>query len=179
MVIDTLFAILMVMAIFKGLKNGVVVAVFSFIAIFIGLAAAIKCSALVAGWLSNSTSVDSRWLPILSFIIIMVGVMLLVRLGAKLIEKTLTVTMLGWANRLGGVLLYAVLYTTILSVLLFYAKQIGILKEEALSKSIVYPYIQNWGPKGIEIFASVLPFLKNSFAELEQFFGSVAEKAKT
>lgn len=178
MVIDSLFAVLMVFALFKGWKNGLIVAVFSFISIFIGLAAAVKCSALVAGWLSKSTTVDAKWLPFLSFIVVMIGVILLVRLGAKLIEKTLTVAMLGWANRLGGILLYAVLYTSIFSVILFYAKQIGLLKPEAVSASVIYPYIQNWGPKAIEYFGVVMPFLKDSFTELEQFFGKVAAQAK-
>lgn len=178
MVVDTIFAVIIIMAIFKGFKNGLVVAVFSFIAIFVGLAAAVKCSAVAAQWLSDSTNISARWLPILAFILVMAVVVLLVRLGAKLIEKSLTVVMLGWANRLGGIILYAVLYTTVFSVLLFYAKQIHILKDTSIAKSVVYPYIAGWGPKGIEVFSAVLPFLKNSFAELESFFAGVADKAK-
>ena len=51
MVIDIILLILLAFAIIKGYRNGFVVAIFSFLAIVIGLAAAMKLSTWVAGWL--------------------------------------------------------------------------------------------------------------------------------
>jgi len=48
MFVDVIFVILMVMALFKGYTRGLIVAVFSFGAFLIGLAAALKLSAVVA-----------------------------------------------------------------------------------------------------------------------------------
>jgi hypothetical protein len=70
----------MILAVIKGLRNGFVVAVFSFLAIIIGLAAAMKLSTAVAGWLKDSTSISAAWLPFLSFALVMVGVVFLIRL---------------------------------------------------------------------------------------------------
>ena len=50
MFIDTLFLLAMIAALFKGYTKGLVVAVFSFAAIIIGLAAALKLSSAVAVW---------------------------------------------------------------------------------------------------------------------------------
>src|SRR6476660_7320537 len=99
MVIDLLVAVLLALAVWKGFSKGLVVAIFSFLAILIGLAAAMKFSLLVAGWLKSSTNLDGSWLPILSFVLVLLAVALLIRIGARLIQKTLQVSKLGWADR--------------------------------------------------------------------------------
>ena len=47
----------------------------------------------------------------------------LVGLGARLIKKTINFAMLGWLDRLGGMLLYIIIYTIIFSVILFFAEK--------------------------------------------------------
>ena len=89
MFIDTLFLLAMIAALFKGYTKVLVFAVFSFEAIIIGLAAALKLSSAVAVWLKTSTSISSYWLPFLSFALVMFAVVLLVRMGAKVVEKTM------------------------------------------------------------------------------------------
>lgn len=163
----------MVFAVFKGYRNGFVVAVFSFLAVIIGLAAAMKLSALVAGWLKDSTNISAAWLPFLSFMLVMVGVIVLVRLGAKMIQSALQMMMLGLLNRLAGILLYAALYTTVLSVLIFYALKMQLLRPETVSSSQTYAFIQPWGPKAIELFGVIIPWFRGMFAQLSAFFGQL------
>jgi membrane protein required for colicin V production len=55
------------------------VAIFSFIAIIIGVAAAMKLSFIVTGWLQEFFNTGKQWLPILSFLIVFIGVVLLIR----------------------------------------------------------------------------------------------------
>ena len=93
----------MVLGLFKGYRNGFVVAVFSFLAFFIGLAAAVKLSVVVSRWLQTNTHVDLRWLSFLSFILVIMVVALLIRWGALLIQGSLDFIMLGWLNKLAGV----------------------------------------------------------------------------
>lgn len=169
--IDVLFAIIILLAVFKGLSRGMIIAIFSTLAFIIGLAAAIKLSAAVAGYLKEHTHMPSRWLPILAFLLVFIGVILLVRWGAKLIEGVIDLAMMGWLNKLGGILLYALAYTVIFSVLLFYAVQAHLISHDTLSASICYSYIKPWGPAVIEIFGKLIPFFKGMFAELEDFFG--------
>src|SRR5689334_14494602 len=124
MIIDAAFIILIILASIKGLRKGLIIAVFSIIAFVAGLAAAMKLSAVVAARLSDSMSPSFKWLPLLSFLIVFLAVALLVRLGGKLIQKSFETLMLGWVNRIGGMLLYIALYTFIFSVFLFYAVQL-------------------------------------------------------
>lgn len=173
MVVDIIFAILIVLAIIKGLRTGLVVAVFSFIAVIIGLAAAMKLSATVAVWLQHNTNIGMQWLPALSFIIVIVSVALLVRWCASLIEVGIEAVWMGWINKLGGVLLYIMLYVTIFSVCLFYAQQMNILQAQSIQQSRSYWFVQPWGPKAINALGMVIPVFRNMFSELQQFFGSL------
>ncbi|WP_092723331.1 CvpA family protein [Hydrobacter penzbergensis] len=175
MLIDSIFLILMLMALWKGYRNGLVVGAFSFLGIIIGLAAALKLSAVVAGKLKESTQLTATWLPIVSFLLVMLGVALLIRVGATIVQTTLELAFLGWVNKLCGVVLYACLYITVFSVLLFYAVNMHLIKPETLAASRSYPFVAPWGSKIINGFGAVIPVFKGLFDELTQFFESIGK----
>lgn len=175
MFIDLLFAIFIVLAVIKGYQRGLIVGLFSLVAVIIGLVAAMKLSAVVAGYIGNAIKVSDQWLPVISFIIVFIIVVLLIRLGANAIERSIEVAMLGLVNKIGGILLYIVIYMMVFSVLLFYAEQLKLLKPETISKSVTYSYVQPWGPRVINAVGSAIPFFKDMFGELEQFFDGVAK----
>lgn len=177
MLLDIITAILLLVAVFKGLRKGLVVALFSFLAFFIGLAAALKLSVFMADYIGSNVEISQRWLPALAFFVVFLMVVLLVRLGAKAIEAALRLMLLGWLNRLSGVLLYILLYFFIYSILLFYATQLHLLKDETIHASATYGLIEPFAPKAMDILGSIIPFFKNMFAELLQFFGKVGAKS--
>ncbi len=174
MLIDIILVVLLVLAVIKGFTRGLIVGIFSFVAIVVGLAAALKLSAVVAGYMEENTGISRTLLPVLSFALVFIGVVLLIRLGARMIQAATEAVTLGWINRLGGIVLYVLIYLLVYSVLLFYAAELHIIGEEMIANSVVYPYVQPLGPKVIDGFAVVLPFLKDVFAQLEAFFGGVA-----
>lgn len=178
MTIDVIFLILMIFAIIKGYQKGLIVAVFSLLAFIIGLAAAMKLSAVVAGYIGKAVNVSDKWLPVISFILVFIVVVIAVRWAAALLQKAVEAVLLGWVNRIGGIIVYAVLYTTIFSIILFYARQLNLLKPETISESKTWGFIQPWGPKAIDGFAVVIPFFKDMFSQLESFFGTISEQAK-
>jgi membrane protein required for colicin V production len=177
MLLDIIYAVLIILAIIKGWQKGLIVGLFSLVAIFIGLAAAIKLSAVVANYIGRNVRISEQWLPIISFAIVFLIVVLLVRLGAKAIQKFAESIMLGLFNRLGGVLLYAAIYTIVFSVLLFYAEQVRLVKPETKEKSVTYEFVQPWGPKAMNAMGAVIPIFKDMFTDLQEFFGNVAKKA--
>jgi len=176
MVIDIIIVVLLALAVIKGYQRGLIIAIFSVVAFIIGLAAAIKLSAVVAGYIGNAVKVSEKLLPILSFAIVFLAVVLLVRLGANLIQKGAQIAMLGWLNRIAGILLYAVLYIFIFSIVLFYAEQVKLVKPETKQASVTYPYIQPLGPKVIDGFGKIIPIFKGMFTDLQDFFGGVSER---
>ncbi len=175
MFIDILFLFLIISAVIKGYSKGLIVAIFSFAAVIIGLAAALKLSSTVAVWLQKSVSISSYWLPFVAFALVMVGVIFLVKMGAKFVEKTVQFVMMGWVNKLGGIALYAALYTSVLSVVLFYFDKMQLIKQETFVASKSYWFIQPWATKVIAIFGKIIPIFKDVFQQLETFFTSSAK----
>ena len=176
MIIDLLYIGTLALAVFKGLRKGFVVAVFSFFAVIVGLAAALKLSVVVAGWLGTNININARFLPVIAFILVMIGVAWLVRLCGVFIQKALQVAMLGFLNRLAGVVLYVVLYTILFSVALFYAEKINLLQPATIAASQCYGFVQPWGPQAIRVFAMLIPAFENMFQQLEHFFDNIAKK---
>jgi membrane protein required for colicin V production len=176
MVIDIAFVLIMILAIFKGVSKGFIVGIFSFLAFIIGLAAALKLSAVVAGYLGKNVMTATKWLPVISFLLVFIVVILLVSLGARVIKKAIDLVMLGWLDKLGGVLLYTIIYTIIFSVVLFFAEKIFLLKADAIASSFMYKYVAPIGPKILNDLGKIIPFFKDMFWQLEKFFESIAQK---
>jgi membrane protein required for colicin V production len=176
MAIDVLFIVFLLLAIFRGLRHGFIIAVVSAVAWIIGIAAAIKLSAVVASYARAHMHLPPRWLPVLAFLLVFLVVVLGLRAIAGLIEKAIDLAMMGWLNKLLGVLLYAFLYITTLSVLLFYAVQIHLISPHTLSASVTYPYIGTWGRATIDEFGKFVPWFKGMFTQLEDFFGQIGNR---
>lgn len=178
MIIDIIFISLLAVAIFKGWKNGFILAIFSVLGLIIALIAAMKLSTVTAGYLKDTTNVSAGWLPFLSFIIVFIAIALLVRFAASLISKTMEMVAMGWINKLAGMLLYAIIYTIILSVILFYIQKIHLINDQTIQSSHFYSFLQPWGPAAINGIGKMLPWFKDMFHQLETFFDSLAQKAQ-
>ena len=176
MILDLVLIVTLILAIIKGYQRGLIVGVFSFLAIIIGLAAAIKLSAVVAGYIGKAIKISDTWLPVISFAVVFIIVVILIRLGANMLQRTIEIALLGWVNRLGGILLYIAIYLIVYSVIIFYAEQVKLIQPQTIQKSVTYTFIQPWGPNAINFFASIIPVFKDMFTQLQSFFGGVAQK---
>ena len=174
--IDILFYIILLLAIIKGWRRGLILAVFSVICCLLGLAAAVKLSAVVAAYLEPHLQLSARWLPVIAFILVFTAVALLVRWFANLLENVLKMVFLEWLNKLGGILLFILLYISIYSVILFYGTHAQIISANAVNASHVYPLIAPWGPGVIHFIEKFIPFGQDMFAVLETFFDNIAHQ---
>ncbi|MFM7645719.1 MAG: CvpA family protein [Sphingomonadales bacterium] len=173
MLIDLLWLGLLLIAGIKGYKRGLIVGVFSFVAVLVGLAAAVKLSVVASDYMRQYTSLAGGWIPLLSFFAVFVAVVLLIRLAANAIEEAVKVITLGWANKVGGVLLYAALFTLTYSVVLFYLSSMGLFSKETIQDSVTISVLLKLGPWTIEKMAIVFPLFKDMFSALQQFFSDV------
>ncbi len=174
MILDLILVVLLVIAAFKGYQRGLIVGLFSFIAIVIGIAAAMKLSTVVASYIGETIKISERWLPIISFAVVLVLVIFLVRAGAAMLQRTVELAMLGWVNRLGGIVFYAAIYLLVFSILLFYAEQIQLLQPATIENSATYSWIRPWGPAVVNGFGGIIPVFRDMFEKLESFFDVIA-----
>jgi membrane protein required for colicin V production len=176
MIIDIAYLLVIVIGIIKGLRRGLIVALFSIVAFIAGLAAALKLSVVVAAKLALHVNPVFKWLPFISFMLIFFLVSFGVNLVGRIIQKSVETIMLGWINRLGGMLLYAALYSFIFSIFLFFAKQVNFIKPDTILSSFFYPYIEPLGPWIINGLGSIIPLFKDMFEKLQEFFGGLSNK---
>jgi membrane protein required for colicin V production len=174
--LDIAFALILAVGCYKGYSKGLIVAIFSILAFIIGMAAALKLSVVAANWLGSNTNLNAKWLPVISFTVVFLVTTILVRMGAKLIEKTFKMAMLGWVNRIGGIVFFVMLYTIILSIALFYVEKIQLIKPETLQATASYKFIKPWGPIVLDSLGTVIPIFKNMFTDLQSFFEGISNK---
>jgi membrane protein required for colicin V production len=176
MIIDIIFLILCVFAVIKGIRNGLIVGIFSLLAFIIGLAAALKLSVVASGYLADIIPINPKWMPLIAFALVFILFVILVRWVAGLIQKGIELAWLGWANKLGGILFYLIIYILIYSVLLFYFSQMRLINQSTIAESRTYEFIQPWGPRVINGFGKLIPLFKDMFADLQDFFERAARE---
>jgi membrane protein required for colicin V production len=176
MLIDLVFAVIMILACIKGFRTGFIIAFFSIIAFIVGLAAALKLSSIVAVRLSENVDVSARWLPVISFVVVFLVVVILINVGAKLLQRSFEFALLGWVNKIGGIILFVLLYGIIYSIILFYLVQLHLVKVETIQDSQAYPYIQPLGPAVMNKLGDIIPVFRDMFGQLQDFFSRVGNK---
>jgi membrane protein required for colicin V production len=174
--IDIAFLVVLALAAFKGFSRGLVMALFSFAALFIGLAAALKLSSVVANYFSAEGNVSAPWWPVVAFLAVFLAAALLVRMAGSVVEKTVKIAQLGWINRIGGFLVYSMLYLLLFSIVLFYLAQMGLISTESMKASRTYPYLEPIGPWAIQGIGKVIPAFQDVFRDLQDYFEGIGKK---
>lgn len=175
MIIDILFVLVMVYAIFRGFSRGGIIGIFSLLAFLVGLAAALKLTVTCSRFVEHLLKFHASWLPVVIFLILFLGVATLVNLLAGLLEKFVQMALLGWLNRLIGIVFYVFLYAVFCSILLWFANQIYLITPTMKESSKAYPFLIRFGPEVIREIANFLPIFKNVFRDLELFFVRTAQ----
>ncbi|MHB1921499.1 MAG: CvpA family protein [Chitinophagaceae bacterium] len=170
MLIDILFVLVVVYAIFRGFSRGAIIGIFSLAAFVLGLAAALKLTVAGTRLVEHILKFEASWLPIVIFLILFLGVAMLVNLLARVLEKFVQLALLGWLNRLAGILFYILLYAIFFSVLLWFANQLYLITPSMKESSRTYSYLIRLGPNLIRWIANFLPIFKDVFHDLEAFF---------
>ena len=178
MLIDIVVAALLLMAAFKGYRRGLIVGIFSYLAFAVGLAAAMKLSATVASRIGTVVNLSDKWMPFVSFLLVLFAVILLVRFLARLLQKFTEAFFLGWLNRIGGMALFALLYLSVFAIFLFYLTRMNLITDESAANSVTYSYIKPLGHAAVDATAKIVPAFKGLFAQLEGFFGTIADRAR-
>ncbi len=172
--IDSLFYIIIVLAFIRGWRKGLIIAFISMICGLAGLAAAVKLSAVLATHMKSDLHMTGRWLPVIAFILVFILVILIITWFGKLLEKLIKLILLEWLNKLGGILLFVVLYLSVYSVMLFYGTQTRFISKHAIENSHFYSVIAPLGPAVIRFIAGFIPLGQDMFISLEGFFDRIA-----
>ena len=117
--IDIIILICLLPAIYFGIRNGLVKQLISLCVIFFGIKLSLQFSPTVAEWLTEHFTLKEYIAKTASFIVIFIAVSLIFSLIGRLVEKIIQITLLGWLNRLAGIILSLVISVLLISVLIY------------------------------------------------------------
>lgn len=112
--IDIVLVLLIVLAAWRGWRNGFVIELFSSLSIFVGIYAGIHLSDWITQWMRNSMKVESQYAPLFSFLAVLIVVIIGLWLLARLITKTVKAGGAERWNQVGGA--FFAIGKTILSI---------------------------------------------------------------
>lgn len=155
--IDIIILILLAWGAFRGFTQGFILQVVTFIALIIGVWASIAFSDNMSEFLTKNMDITGKYLPVLSFVLIFVLVVVVAHLIGMLLTRFIEITSLGWLNRLGGVAFGVLKMAFIASVLLTIQnrmkEKIHIISEKQIQTSLLYKPVSSLAP-------AVFPHLK-------------------
>lgn len=132
---------------FKGFRKGFIVEIASLAALLLGIWGGIYFSNFVAEYISSWFSLKSEYIPLISFSVTFLLIVILVFLVAKIVEKLIKSVGLGLPNRLAGAVIGATKIIVIISVVLIlinkYDQNGTLIKTEIKNNSLLYKPITN------------------------------------
>lgn len=169
--IDLVLLLPIGLAFISGYRKGLVIGIFSIIAMVVAVIACMKLTSSVMAWLA-SVADFGQWLPFCAYLLTFIGAFLLVYWFGKLIEKLVEATSLGIANKLSGAALGVLKACFIISLLFWLMDRVEILPEDAKAGSLAYEALHKFAPDVIETTTGWIPWLKDEIRTIEESFST-------
>lgn len=142
MIFDVIFLIILSWAVYKGYKRGFILQAATLAALILGIFGAVKFSDSTTFFLRNTLSIDGEYMPIISFAVTFLGIVIGIHFLARISEKLLQAISLNFINRLLGIIFNLIKYAFIISVILVVLngvnRRVPFLTEEKINESVLY-----------------------------------------
>jgi membrane protein required for colicin V production len=117
--IDIILCIPIAWGLYKGFTKGLIVEAATFVAFGLGVWGGIHFSDIMATKIKEWFNWNSPYLPIVSFAITFLGIVILIYFIAKLIQRMAEGMALGVLNKIGGAIFGALKFAMVMSVVIF------------------------------------------------------------
>jgi len=154
--LDICIAICFVPFIIKGMSKGFIAQAMALISIVLGVWIAYKFTKIVCGWVFPEAAAHTI-ACIVTFILILAGVIIGLYLLGKLLQISLKLVMLGWVDKALGILFSVLEAALIIGLILILFNTINVkfhlVNVETLDKSLFFNPLKNFAD-------TVFPYLK-------------------
>ena len=148
--LDIILAIPLLWAVYRGFTKGLVIEVASLAALILGLWGAIRFSWFTTDVLTRQLEWTSPYLPVISFAITFIVIVIGVHLVARLVDKLVRAVALGPFNRILGVVFGVAKMGFILSIILVVVngidKNARFIPSEDREQSVLYGPVSLFAP---------------------------------
>lgn len=156
-IVDIILLICFVPALVQGLRKGFISQVIAIISIIAGVWVSARFTASASTWLAQYIEGSEQVLKVISFALIFIAVIAILAILGRLLERTVKLIMLGWLNRLLGMVLSLVKAGLIVGLVIMafcsLNNTFSLVSEEVLNGSVLFPPLKNMA-------YTVFPYLK-------------------
>lgn len=164
-IVDIIICIPLAWGLYKGFTKGLVIEIASLASLALAIYGGIKFSDYISTLLVEKFGWQTAFLPLISFVLIFIAIIIVVFTLAKLLERLLKLTALSPVNKLLGAVFGALKFGLIISVLLVIInsidQKIQIVSDETKEQSLLYAPV-------LKLSTTLIPALKQGFAEIEK-----------
>ena len=157
-ILDIILLICFVPAVIQGFRKGFISQVIAIISIIAGVWLSVQFASPVTTWLAQYIQGTEQVLKVVSFALIFIAVIAGLALLGKLIEGTMKLIMLGWLNRLLGVIFSLVKAGLIVGLVIMAFCSLNntfqFVSEDVLNQSVLFPPLKKTA-------YTVFPYLKD------------------
>ncbi len=157
-ILDIILLVCFVPALIMGLKKGFIAQAVAIVSIILGVWLSSRFANMFSEWIGQYIHGSGQILRIVAFALIFVGVIFGLYLLGKVLEGTIKLVMLGWLNKLLGVI-FAFLKTGLIVGLLIIVfcsinNAFHLVSEQYLNSSVLFPPLKS-------LAYNVFPYVKD------------------
>ena len=157
-ILDIILLICFIPAAIQGFQKGFISQVIAIISIIAGVWLSVQFASEVTVWLAQYIQGSEQVLKVVSFALIFIAVIAGLALLGRLVEGTVKLIMLGWMNRLLGVVFSLVKASLIVGLIIMAFCSLNntfqFVSEDVLNQSVLFPPLKNMA-------YTVFPYLKD------------------
>jgi membrane protein required for colicin V production len=155
--IDLVLGIILIVAIIRGFRNGLIIELASLASLILGIWGAVKFSDWFASFLEKTTGLKSDYTSLIAFIVIFIGIVILIHVLGKVLDTVVNAVALGFINRLAGIVFSLLKTAVILCVLILIIdhvdENVHLLPSQQKAESKLYKPMK-------KVVPTLLPFIK-------------------
>ena len=148
-ILDIILGILLLLGLWKGFNNGLLIELASIVALIAGIYGAIHFSYIAGDYLTEQMNWEERYVNLTSFVITFIIIVLAVHFAGKLLTKVANIALLGLLNKIAGAVFGALKVAVILGAILVFFNRVNsnlrFISEEAQNESILFNPIREIG----------------------------------
>ena len=147
--LDIVILLLFIPGIIRGMSKGFLEQIITLVGIVLSAYLAFKFSDVAGRWLGNYLQVSQTLLNILSFTLVLAGVLLVTLFFAKLLTAAVENISLGWLNKVLGLVSAIATSAVIIGLIIILFDTVntkfGLVKSPVLQASLLYGALKDFG----------------------------------
>ncbi|MFN5910239.1 MAG: CvpA family protein [Bacteroidota bacterium] len=178
--IDVVITVPLIYAGYRGFKNGLIIEVFTLLALFVGLYSGIHFSDFIASKLKEVFSWDSPYAPTICFTLIFLGIGAMVYFAGITIQKMVNVVKLSPLDKFFGIFFAVLKMTYFLSIVLVlldsYDEKGDFFPNDKKEGSLLYAPVKGVATLTVPGLSNSTIFIRNAFKEEADNSGLTVEE---